>query len=64
MNNLASLYCDQGKYGEAEPLYKEALAGHQKALGQDYPDTLLSLNNLASLYHKQGKYSEAEHVGI
>ena len=26
LNNLAALYDDQGKYAEAEPLYKRALA--------------------------------------
>ena len=27
VNNLAALYQAQGRYGEAEPLYKRALAG-------------------------------------
>ena len=33
LNNLAALYYDQGKYAEAEPLYKRALAIWEKALG-------------------------------
>ena len=38
LNNLASLYRDQGRYAEAEPLYKRALAIYEKALGPDHPD--------------------------
>jgi tetratricopeptide (TPR) repeat protein len=60
MNNLAFLYQDQGKYADAEPLYKDALAGQQKALGLDHPDTLTSMNNLTFLYCHQGKYADAE----
>ena len=33
LNNLGSLYHDQGKYSEAEPLYKRSLAIDEKALG-------------------------------
>ena len=29
-------------------------------LGQEHPDTLLSVNNLAALYDAQGRYGEAE----
>ena len=38
LNNLAVLYRDQGRYAEAEPLYKRALAIREKALGPDHPD--------------------------
>jgi hypothetical protein len=34
MSWLALLYHNQGKYADAEPVYKEALAGYRKALGQ------------------------------
>ena len=50
----------QGKYAEAEPLFKRALAIREKALGKDHPDVATSLNNLALLYDSQGKYAEAE----
>ena len=60
INNLASLYQDQGKYPDAEPLYKEALVGRQKTLGLEHSDTLTSMNNLAFLYQDQGKYTDAE----
>ncbi len=60
LNNLAAFYQAQGKYPEAEPLHKRALAIREKTLGPEHPDLALSLNNLAMLYHDQGKYSEAE----
>ena len=50
LNNLARLYRARGKYAEAEPLYKRALAINEKALGSDHPDLATTLNNLAELY--------------
>ena len=60
LNNLAVLYQGQGRYAEAEPLYKRALAIREKALGPDHPDVAASLNNLAVLYAAQGRYADAE----
>ena len=50
LNNLAELYRAQGRYADAEPLYKRSLAICEKALGPDHPDVATSLNNLAVLY--------------
>jgi CHAT domain-containing protein len=58
--NLASLYQDQKRYGEAEPLFREALQTRRETLGARHPDTLTSLSNLAPLYSAQGRYDEAE----
>ncbi len=60
LNNLATLYRDQGKYPEAEPLFEKALAIAEKALGPEHPDVATGLNNLAELYRAQGRYTEAE----
>jgi hypothetical protein len=64
-----------GRLGEAEPLYREALAGRRATLGTKHPDTLtsmsnlaalqqtgtlLSMNNLAALLYAQGKVAESE----
>ena len=35
----------QGKLAEAEPLFRRALAGREKKLGLNHPDTLTSVNN-------------------
>ena len=51
---------EQGRYGEAEPLYLEALAISKAELGQRHPNTASSLNNLAALYDSQGRYGKAE----
>ena len=50
VNNLAGLYQAQGRYGEAEPLYKRALEACERVLGKEHPNTLTSVNNLAELY--------------
>jgi hypothetical protein len=47
-------------YGEAEPLYQEALQVRREVLGPRHPGTLTSLDNLAALYRDQGRYGEAE----
>ena len=49
----------QGKYDEAEPLYKEALAIRKKVFGDEHPSVAESLNNLAGLLYSQGKINEA-----
>ncbi|MCB1823824.1 MAG: CHAT domain-containing protein, partial [Candidatus Competibacteraceae bacterium] len=53
-------YRAQGRYGEAEPLLRQALAAREKVLGPEHPDTLSSVNDLAGLYQAQGRYGEAE----
>ena len=40
---------DQGKYDEAEPLFRRSLAMDEKALGADHPDVAIGLTNLGSL---------------
>ena len=62
LNNLAELYRAQGRYAEAEPLYKRSLAIKEKALGPEHPDVAKVLNNLAFLYDNQGRYADAESV--
>ena len=54
------LYRDQGRYADAEPLYKRSLAIYEKALGPDHPHVATALNNLAQLYQAQGRYADAE----
>jgi CHAT domain-containing protein/Tfp pilus assembly protein PilF len=57
---LALLYQAQGRYSEAEPLFKQVLQIIENVLGKEHPSTLRSMNNLAFLYKAQGRYSEAE----
>ena len=37
LNSLAVLYDEQGRYADAEPLYKRSLAINEKALGPEGP---------------------------
>ena len=60
LNELARLDEAQGKYGEAEKLYKRSLQIRETALGPNHTDVSASLNHLAILYQEQSKYSEAE----
>ena len=62
LNNLAELYCDQGQYAKAEPLYKRALAIWEKALGPEHPDVATSLENYAPLLRNMGRSEEATRV--
>jgi len=63
LNNLAGLYHHQGRYADAEPLFKRALAINEKSLGPDHPALATPLGNLAGLYADQGRYADSEQVG-
>jgi CHAT domain-containing protein/Tfp pilus assembly protein PilF len=60
LNNLATLYREQGLYSRAEQLYKQALVIQEVSLGENHPNVALLLNNLAILYDDQGLYARAE----
>jgi tetratricopeptide (TPR) repeat protein len=55
----ARQYLDQGRYDEAEPLYKRAIAIREKALGYKHPDLLMVLTNYADLLRKMSRGDEA-----
>jgi hypothetical protein len=56
LNSLAELYHKQGRYSEADRLYKRSLQINQKVFGPDHLSVALLLNNLALLYNEQGRY--------
>ena len=55
------LYSD-GRLNEAEVLITEVMETHKTILGEEHPDTLISMNDLADLLRSQGKYDEAEPI--
>jgi tetratricopeptide (TPR) repeat protein len=59
LNRLAELYRAQGRYREAELLYKRAIETYKQMRGSNHPDVALCLNNLAGLYYDQGRYIQA-----
>ena len=62
VNYLAELYCEQGRYVEAEVLYKRALEIKEQLFGANDKMVAPTLNNLAALYVGQGRYVEAEQL--
>jgi tetratricopeptide (TPR) repeat protein len=60
LNKLGMFYYSQGRYGDAEPLFKRALDVRERGLGKDHPNTLTSVSNLGALYSAQGRDGETE----
>jgi CHAT domain-containing protein/tetratricopeptide (TPR) repeat protein len=58
--NLAVVARAQGRYPEAEQLYKRAHSTIEKALGPEHPTFATSLSNEAGMFLAQGRYAEAE----
>ena len=56
---LGSLYRDQGRYTEAEPLLADCLATQLRVLQLDNVATLITMDFLAGLFKAQGRYDEA-----
>src|SRR5262249_6776795 len=60
LNTLGTVLRVQGRYAEAEPLFRAALAHGEGKLGPEDPDVLLTLNNLGVLGKYAGHFGEAE----
>lgn len=59
---LASVYHMQQKYGQAEPLYKQALTYKSKGLVAQNPDLVRLLESYANLLQKTDRQAEAEAI--
>ena len=57
---LASAYLAQGRYAEAEPVFRRALDMYVRVAGRDHPDVGRTLNNLGIVYYGLKRYDEAE----
>src|SRR5262249_34637634 len=57
---MAGLYRAQGRYTEAEQLFKRGHMILEKAFGPEHPSVATSLNNMAILYRAQGRDADAE----
>ena len=51
---------EAGLDDEAKAMNERALAGRERTLGADHPDTLMTVGNLAIVLAKQGKLDEAQ----
>jgi tetratricopeptide (TPR) repeat protein len=62
LTNLAVSYSDQGRYAEAEPLYKRSLAIYEKALGSEHLGVVNGLENYAALLRATNRRAEAKEL--
>ena len=62
LNSQAVLCYHEGKYEEAERLYKKSVKVAEETFGKDHLNIAAVLNNLSELYQEQKRYSEAEIV--
>ncbi|XP_076617698.1 nephrocystin-3 isoform X2 [Chaetodon auriga] len=60
LHQLAGVYVQWKKYGNAEQLYKQALEINENAYGAEHASVARELESLAMLYQKQNKYEQAE----
>src|SRR4029450_6007028 len=59
VHGLTALYQAQGRYGEAEPLFREALQASREVLGPRHPLTLSTQLRSAGLSVNRGRREEA-----
>jgi hypothetical protein len=59
LSGLANVYRAEGKYAEAEGLFKRALAIREEKLGKDHPRVALNFHRLAIMNEAQGNYGDA-----
>jgi tetratricopeptide (TPR) repeat protein len=59
-HEIADLLVAQGKYSDAEKLFRSVIEARARALGPEHPDTLDSRHRLIYALSRQSKYAEAE----
>lgn len=60
LQNLGTIYMEQGFFDKAEDAYIQVLEVRENKLGTSHPDTGYTVWRLASLYQKEGKSEQAE----
>lgn len=60
LSDLATLYCAQGRYREAETLYKRSIKTFKNSLGESHPNVGKTLGFLAMLHESWGHNQLAE----
>ena len=59
-HEIADLLVAQGKYSDAQKLFRGVIEARARALGPEHPDTLDSRHRLIYALSRQSKYAEAE----
>jgi tetratricopeptide (TPR) repeat protein len=62
MGNLASTYSNLGEHQKAKELQATVLEKRKQVLGDNHPDTLLTMGNLASTYSALGEHQNAKEL--
>ncbi|XP_056594291.1 nephrocystin-3 isoform X2 [Triplophysa dalaica] len=62
LHQLAGVYVQWRKFGNAEQLYKQALEICENAYGPEHSTVARELDSLSLLYQKQNKYEQAERL--
>ena len=62
--HIGLIYFEQGCWKEAEALGVAVMEKKKQVLGDDHPDTLLSMANLACTYGNQGQLKDAEALEV
>ncbi|XP_051970799.1 nephrocystin-3 isoform X1 [Xyrauchen texanus] len=60
LHQLAGVYVNWRKFGNAEQLYKQAMEICENAYGPEHSTVARELDSLSLLYQKQNKYEQAE----
>lgn len=64
MDELGTLYMEQGKNAEAEQLFKSSTEVAERKYYAGHASVAPALDHLAELYVKQGKFAEAEPIAV
>ncbi|KAL4758905.1 uncharacterized protein BDW70DRAFT_169814 [Aspergillus foveolatus] len=64
VGKIAHCLYNDGRYMEAEAVYKKLLEPSKERNGPQHHDTLTSMANIASINRNQGRWDEAEKLGI
>ncbi|RHZ67121.1 uncharacterized protein CDV56_100005, partial [Aspergillus thermomutatus] len=64
VERIADCLASDGRYQEAEGLYKKLMEINQERNGRGHSSTLTSVAKLASTYRDQGRWNEAEKLGV
>ena len=62
MNNLAATLRALGDHAGARELHEQTLAAQRRLLGDEHPNTLISMNNLAETLRALGDHAGAREL--